>query len=141
MRISVDGDHHEPLYRRIVDEIKHQIAVGKLQRGEQLPTVRGLAQQLKVDRNTVVRAYRILDRDGVISLQHGRGTFVRSHPQHPQLARHREERLRVLVSEAIAKGLALGYSTEEIEQAFSKNMKEWRRARSNVHQKRNGASR
>jgi GntR family transcriptional regulator len=129
MRIQLDGEMGAPMYRRIVNAVKHQVAVGALAQGERLPTVRQLAQDLSVDRNTIVRAYRILDREGVISLQHGRGTFVKTHARHPLLTRHRQERLLLMIGEGIAHALSLGYAPEEIQGAFSKRMAEWRRAR------------
>ncbi len=132
MQIRLEGDGTVPVYRQIVERVKDEVALGKLTAGERLPTVRLLAQELKVDRNTVVRAYRILDRDGVISLQHGRGTFVRAHTQHPDLRHLREERLELLLGEAIARSLSLGYMPVEIERAFLKRMTEWQRARKKV---------
>ena len=127
MRIRLGGDRTMPMYRQIADAIRHQVATGALEQGARLPTVRGLAEELKVDRNTVVRAYRVLDRDGVISSQRGRGTFVNTHPEHPQLARHRREHLRLLMSEVILRALSLGYSPAEIRQTFAQRMGEWER--------------
>jgi GntR family transcriptional regulator len=133
MEIRIDGDNGVPVYRQIVDTIKHQVATGARAAGERLPTVRQLAEDLQVDRNTIVRAYRVLDREGVISAQQGRGTFIRAHAEHPELTRHRRERLDLLVGESIARALSLGYTPEEIEQAFTNRMSEWRRARAKPH--------
>ncbi len=129
MPIQIDGDNAVPVYRQIVDAVKHQVAVGALGPGARLPTVRQLAQDLRVDRNTVVRAYTVLDREGVISLQRGRGTFVKSHARHPELTRHRHERLQVIIGEGIARALSLGYAPDEIQRVFAKRLSEWERAR------------
>lgn len=128
MQIRIDGDGSRmPVYRRIADAVRHQVATGALSEGERLPTVRQLAAELQVDRNTVVRAYRLLDREGVISAQQGRGTFVNSHSGHPFIARHRREHLRLLMSEGIARALSLGYTPPEIRQAFAASLSEWQR--------------
>ncbi len=131
MEIRIDADNGVPVYRQIVDTIKHQVAAGALAPGEQLPTVRQLAQDLRVDRNTVVRAYRVLDREGVISLQQGRGTFIKTHAQNPDLARHRRDQLHLIVGECITHALSLGYAPDEIEEAFQTRLSEWQQARKN----------
>lgn len=130
MQIRIDdGSNGAPVYRQIVEAIKHQVATGALASGERLPTVRQLANDLHVDRNTALRAYRILQRDGVVSLEHGRGTFVRARPEHPNLAQHRQQTLEHLMSEGILRALSLGYAPQEIERAFGKQLGRWQRAR------------
>jgi GntR family transcriptional regulator len=66
----------EPIYMQIVAQLEQRIAAGERKPGDQLPTVRELADELDVNFNTVARAYRILDEAGTISTQQGRGTFV-----------------------------------------------------------------
>ena len=67
-----------PLYAQLIDQVKRSIAVGALAPGERLPTVKQLAVDLTINPNTVARAYRDLERDGVIETSPGRGSFVRS---------------------------------------------------------------
>lgn len=129
MQIQIDGSNGAPVYRQIVEAVKHQVATGGLAAGERLPTVRQLASDLQVDRNTALRAYRVLERDGVVSLEHGRGTFVRARPEHPTLALHRQHTLEHIVNEGIVRALTLGYAPEEIQRAFDKQLVHWRRAR------------
>jgi GntR family transcriptional regulator len=76
VRIKVDLRLRIPIYVQIMDQIKYFIVNGELQPGDQLPTVRQMAADLHVNFNTVARAYRLLDEDGMISTQHGRGTYV-----------------------------------------------------------------
>src|SRR3970282_1936658 len=76
MVIELDFRSHVPIYSQIVDQVKQLVARGALQPGEQLPTVRQLAADLRVNFNTVARAYRMLDEAGVISTQQGRGPYV-----------------------------------------------------------------
>lgn len=133
MKIHLEMDGNTPLYKQIIDKVRHQVAVGALQPGDRLPTVRRLAEELQVDRNTALRAYRILDREGIISLQHGRGTFVRTSATHPRLTEHRRVFLETVVNECIARALSLGYAPAEIEGAFGKRLRHWKRARHEPH--------
>jgi GntR family transcriptional regulator len=73
---SVDPHGGAPLYQQLAEQIKRAIAVGALSPGERLPTVKGLAIDLKLNANTVARVYRELEREGVIATAPGRGSFV-----------------------------------------------------------------
>src|SRR5262245_54153341 len=66
-----------PLYVQLVEQIKHSIESGALRAGEQLPSVRQMAEDLMINPNTVARAYRELEHEGVIELKHGAGAFIR----------------------------------------------------------------
>jgi len=66
-----------PLYLQLVEHLKHSIATGAIRAGEQLPSVRKLAEDLLINPNTVVRAYRDLESEGIVELRHGSGVFVR----------------------------------------------------------------
>ncbi|MCI0828163.1 MAG: GntR family transcriptional regulator [Chloroflexi bacterium] len=74
--MELDFRTHIPIYFQIVDQIQKRIDAGELKLGDQLPTVRELADELEVNFNTVARAYRKLDASGSISTQQGRGTYV-----------------------------------------------------------------
>lgn len=65
-----------PLYVQLVEHLKHSIEVGAIKAGEQLPSVRRLAEELLINPNTVVRAYRDLESEGILVLKHGSGVFV-----------------------------------------------------------------
>jgi len=81
-----------PLYLQLIRQIRYQIAVGRLQPGEQLPSVRKLSEQLVVNPNTVVRAYRELELEGVLVTRPGAGVYVSEAA--PQLSR-REQHARL----------------------------------------------
>ena len=66
-----------PLYVQLVERLKHSIATGAINAGEQLPSVRRMAEDLLINPNTVVRAYRDLESEGIVELRHGSGVFVR----------------------------------------------------------------
>ena len=65
-----------PLYLQLMEQIRHAIETGGLRAGDQLPTIRAVAEDLVVNPNTVVRAYRELEREGIVELKHGSGAFV-----------------------------------------------------------------
>jgi GntR family transcriptional regulator len=73
---KLDPKSGAPFYRQIIDQIKFGIAAGKLKTGEQLPTVRSLAVALKVNLNTVAKAYKELEIQNILATQQGTGTFI-----------------------------------------------------------------
>jgi len=75
---TVDPRTGVPLYLQLIEQVKRAVALGSLAPGEQLPTVKALALSLTINPNTVARAYRDLERDGVIETSPGRGSFVRA---------------------------------------------------------------
>ncbi|HCU35148.1 MAG TPA: GntR family transcriptional regulator [Armatimonadetes bacterium] len=76
MRISVDPRSGTPLYLQIKEQMRMAVATGALRPGEKLPTVRDLATELRINFNTVVRAYREMQAEGLLSSRQGSGTFV-----------------------------------------------------------------
>ena len=80
MFIRLESSSAVPIYRQIVDQIGYQIANGTLRAGDRLPSVRELAKRLPVNQNTVLKAYVLLEEDGLISRIQGDGTFVANAP-------------------------------------------------------------
>jgi GntR family transcriptional regulator len=76
--LTVDPRSGVPIYLQLIEQVKRSVAIGILTAGEQLPTVKQLALDLTINPNTVAKAYRELERDGVIETAAGRGSFVRS---------------------------------------------------------------
>lgn len=76
--LTVDPRSGVPIYLQVIEQVKRSVAVGLLQPGEQLPTVKQLALDLTINPNTVAKAYRDLERDGVIETSPGRGSFIRA---------------------------------------------------------------
>jgi len=125
MEIQVDHESGGPIYTQIIEQIKHLVATGRLKPGDQLPTIRQLAVDLRVNPNTVVHAYHELGSQGVISTQQGRGTFIAAHPDEGRLAEMRRDRLRAILRGALLQVLSLGYKAEEIRTAFQAQLEEW----------------
>ena len=78
IEFKLDPKSGIPFYRQIIDQIRYGIVTGKLEVGEQLPTVRALAVELKVNLNTVSKAYRELEIQNILETQQGTGTFIGS---------------------------------------------------------------
>jgi len=76
MIVRVNSSSGTPIYLQLVEQVKHAIETGALRAGEQLPTLRKLAVELVINPNTVVRAYRELEHEGVVEIRHGSGAFV-----------------------------------------------------------------
>jgi GntR family transcriptional regulator len=76
MQIRIDNASSRPVYRQIIDQIKRDIAMGRLIKDEKLPTVRQLAAQLTINPNTIAKAYRQLESEGIIVTRPGAGTFI-----------------------------------------------------------------
>ncbi|MCL4394839.1 MAG: GntR family transcriptional regulator [Chloroflexi bacterium] len=125
MEIRIDPDSAVPIYLQIVHSVKQQVAIGRLEPGEQLPTVRELATNLRINPNTVARAYDQLDTDHVITTQQGRGTYVREHPDDEHLSRVRHEQLKAMLDGAVGGALSLGYTVDEVRQAFESELARW----------------
>ncbi len=121
--IRLDFRSDVPLYLQIVEQVRELIARQELRPGDQLPTVRALATELRINFNTVARAYRILDEAGLISTQQGRGTFVSEIPP-PAEPPTRQEALRSLVERFVSQARALGVSNAELMQALEQALRE-----------------
>jgi GntR family transcriptional regulator len=87
MLVDLDTKDPRPVYRQIVDEIRRSISIGVLKAGEPLPAVRKLADELRVNANTVQHAYRHLEQDGTVYVRRGLGTFVSAAAKEPMKAR------------------------------------------------------
>jgi GntR family transcriptional regulator len=74
--IRLNPSSGTPLYVQLVEHLKHSIEAGAIIAGEQLPSVRRMAEELLINPNTVVRAYRDLETEGILVLKHGSGVFV-----------------------------------------------------------------
>jgi GntR family transcriptional regulator len=120
--IEIDFRSGIPITDQIVEQIYDRIVLGELRTGEQLPTVRDLAQQLKVNFNTVARAYRILDQAGVINTQHGRGTYIL--PDVPLQETEKSKELDRLTRDFLEQMDKQGFNNAEIQAVFLRNLRE-----------------
>jgi GntR family transcriptional regulator len=120
----VDAKHPTPLYHQLERSIRFAIATGKLRIGEQLPTVRQLAVELRINANTVARVYAELESAGLVETRRGVGTFVSARPHEAASRRDRDRRLRELADHFIAETGINGFSIDEvIEHLYSRQKK------------------
>ena len=113
MEISIDQKSGVPLYRQIIESVKFAIARGELGPGDRLPTVRRLAVDLEVNPNTVIRAYREMEIQGVLDTQQGSGTFVTE--QSPEVdPLERQRMLDQILTELLARASDYGFSLGEV---------------------------
>jgi GntR family transcriptional regulator len=106
-----------PIYLQLMEQVKHAIETGALRPGDQLPGMRPLAEELVMNPNTVAKAYRELEHEGVIELRHGSGAFVSRNARAEKLA----DKLRgaqSLVAGTVERLRARGLSEEEIRRLF-----------------------
>jgi GntR family transcriptional regulator len=123
--IEINFQTHIPIYIQVMDQIKHKIAAGELNPGDQLPTVRQLAADLRVNFNTIARAYRLLDEASIISTQHGRGTYILELPDEEAIEKLRQQTLLSLADHFLTEAHRLGHSPKEVKAILNKKLKLW----------------
>jgi len=110
-----------PIYLQLMEQVKHSIETGALRPGEQLPGIRPLAEQLVINPNTVAKAYRELEHEGVIELRHGAGAFVSASGPAKKLT-DRIRAARSIVGGAVDKLRDRGLTDEEIRRLFEAHL-------------------
>jgi len=112
-RFLLDLKTGVPAYRQIIDQVHGGIASGALTTGDQLPTVRQMAVDLAINPNTVVRAYRELELGGMLETHQGTGTFIAA-GKPVSSAREREKQLNQIVSDAVSRAGAAGFTVKDL---------------------------
>ncbi len=117
-----------PLYAQLTRAIQFAIATGKLRIGEQLPTVRQMAVDLKINANTVAKVYAELERTGIVETRRGVGTFICARHFEAKQKRQHDNELRDFADRVIAEAGAMGFSLDDlIDQLQSRRKKELRK--------------
>jgi GntR family transcriptional regulator len=112
--ISIDAQDATPIYAQLERALRAAIATGRMQPGDQLPTVRQLAVELRVNANTVARVYAELERAGVIETRRGVGSFISATPAEARPPREHDRRLRAFVTRVLADADAAGFTVDEV---------------------------
>jgi GntR family transcriptional regulator len=112
--VSIDSSDRTPIYAQLERGLRAAIAAGRLTPGDQLPTVRELAVDLRVNANTVARVYAELERAGVLETRRGVGSFVSATPAQARPPREHERRRRAFVTRLLADLAAAGFTLDEI---------------------------
>jgi GntR family transcriptional regulator len=123
MQVSINERSAEPVFSQLISQIRDAVKSGELKPGTPLPTIRQLAADLRINPNTVARAYRILERDAVIETRGGKGSFI-----HADGKKHSRIDLGAqaapMLSRIVVSLRELGLTDSEIRNAFSSVMKE-----------------
>ena len=116
--VSIDPQDATPIYAQLERALRASIATGRVQPGDQLPTVRQLAVELRVNANTVARVYAELERAGVIETRRGVGSFISATPDEARSPREHDRRLRAFVTRVLADADAAGFTVDEVTAAL-----------------------
>ena len=120
-RINIVTCSNRPIYKQITDEIRLAVSDGRLSPGEQLPSVRTLAEELLINPNTVARAFNDLVKEGVLESQHGKGAFV-SRKRKPLAKAERLRRLEPTLELFLNEARVLEFTAEEIRSLLAKRL-------------------
>lgn len=129
-KLAISPGASAPIYKQIIDQVRLAASTGKLDPGDQLPSVRTLAEELVVNPNTVARAYAELVRDGVLEARHGKGAFVA--PRRRVFTKQeRLRRLEPVLQGFVNEALGLGFTPQEIREAIESKLELLEREASN----------
>jgi GntR family transcriptional regulator len=112
--VSIDARDKTPIYTQLERGLRAAMATGRLRPGDQLPTVRQLAVELKINANTVARVYSELERAGAIETRRGVGSFVTATAQKARPPKEHDKRLRAFVTRLLAEAGTAGFSVDEV---------------------------
>lgn len=132
MRLHVSLKSGVPIYVQVVTQIKQLVATGRLPVGAELPTIRALAEQLLVNPNTIARAYRELEQEGVVTARRGLGTVI-SEAGSPMGRRERKELLQDRIDEFLVGIGQLGFEFDQVMELMRKRHAERAPERGETH--------
>ncbi len=123
MKIFVDTRSGVPIYKQIVRQVEKGVIGGLLKPGDQLPTVREVALELTINPNTVARAYRDLEQEGIIESIQGRGTFISGNLPHPSMEDKEmiiKDKIEELIREARQLNISQAKLVKMLDEAFNR---------------------
>ena len=123
LHIQINPQSGVPVYRQVMDQIKYYVASGTLHPGDQLPSIRELAQTLTINPTTAVKAYTELEHEGVIEMTHGKGAFVADSATRMSQA-EREAVLRRLARQLVVEAVQMKASTELVLRVVEEEIKQ-----------------
>jgi GntR family transcriptional regulator len=118
MELRIEPSSRVPIYRQLAEQVREAVALGKLQAGDKLPSVRELSRKLVVNPNTVARVYTELEREGVLHTRPGLGAFV-ARPGSELTKRARRQRLVHAVDALLTEAVHLGFTESEVRELLS----------------------
>lgn len=124
IKFVLDQKSGIPFYRQVIDQIRFGIASGNLSVGEQLPTVRALAVELKVNLNTIAKAYKELEIQNILETQQGTGTFISS-TDSKLFESERQQKLQSIIRDFTTITYSYGFTIDDLIDEL-KNQKKWK---------------
>ncbi len=121
MNLRINFSSGVPIYLHLMEQIKHAIDTGAIREGEQLPTIRKVAEELAMNPNTVAKAYRDLQAEGIVEVRHGLGVYV-AEPKSSSDKIVEMRRIGSLLRRAMEKGIALGLSEAELRRVIENEL-------------------
>jgi len=122
--VAIDPRDSTPIYAQLDRGLRAAMASGRLSPGDQLPTVRQLAVDLRVNANTVARVYADLERAGILETRRGVGSFIRATAAEARPPDEHQRRLRAFVTRVLADASAAGFTSEELIEQITAHGKE-----------------
>ncbi|MFM7517546.1 MAG: GntR family transcriptional regulator [Pirellula sp.] len=113
MQIHIQAQGGVPIYLQVMQQIKYLVASGRLQPGDELPSIRSLAEQLIVNPNTIARAYRELESSGVVEKRRTAGTFV-AQAGSPLARKERLKLLKERIDQLLVEAFQMGFELDEV---------------------------
>lgn len=113
MQIHIQAQGGVPIYLQVMQQIKYLVASGRLQPGDELPSIRSLAEQLIVNPNTIARAYRELESSGVVEKRRTAGTFV-TQAGSPLARKERLKLLKERIDQLLVEAFQMGFELDEV---------------------------
>jgi GntR family transcriptional regulator len=107
-----------PLYLQLIEQVKHAVETGALREGDRLPTIRKVAEDLVMNPNTVVRAYRELENDGIVEVRHGSGAYIKESGGRARVM----QKAQAVVQSAVERLTALDLTEDEIRRVFENEL-------------------
>lgn len=124
--VAIDPRDKTPIYAQLERGLRAAMATSRLRPGDQLPTVRQLAVDLRINANTVARVYADLERSGAIETRRGVGSFVTASGDAARPRKEHQKRLRAMVTRVLAEAATAGFSVDELVQELSSHQQEER---------------
>ena len=121
MDLRINFSSGVPIYLQLMEQVKHAVETGAIRGGEQLPTIRKIAEDLAMNPNTVARAYRELESEGIVEVRHGSGAYV-AEPKTSSAKAAAIRRAGEVLRPAIEKGRALGLTESELRRVFENEL-------------------
>lgn len=131
LELHISTGSPTPIYRQIIDQVRRGVALGTHRAGDQLPSVRALAERLVINPNTVAKAYAELVHDGLVEARQGRGYFIADKRQ-VFSKQERQRRLEAALAVLLGEAFALQFQPDEIQQALNKQLAKFAAAQSST---------